>query len=144
MLSVAREGRSPEVRANARRRADFLAEVAPRTAYLAVPVRPTNVAGILGADAAALIRADALFAARLAAVELLTAHETGDFAHTGEARADLLAIAAVHPMRETAVRRLLAEDGADWSLVGELICAGELEAVDYQGERFYLCPVIRV
>jgi wyosine [tRNA(Phe)-imidazoG37] synthetase (radical SAM superfamily) len=123
--------------------ADFLAEIAPRTAYLAVPVRPTNVAGIRGSDEAALIRAHALFAARLAEVELLTGHETGEFAHTGDARADLLAIAAVHPMRETAVRRLLAEDGADWSLVGELISAGELQAVDYQGERFYLCPVIR-
>jgi len=93
--------------------ADFLAEIAPRAAYLAVPVRPTNVAGIRGADEAALIRAHALFAARLAAVELLTGHETGGFAHTADARADLLAIAAVHPMRESAVRRLLAEDRAD-------------------------------
>jgi wyosine [tRNA(Phe)-imidazoG37] synthetase (radical SAM superfamily) len=121
--------------------ADFLSDVAPRTAYLAVPVRPTNVAGIRGPDESALIRAHALFAARLAEVELLTGQETGGFAHTGNAREDLLAIAAVHPMREAAVRRLLAEDDADWTLVEELISSGDLKAVDHEGERFYLRPV---
>jgi wyosine [tRNA(Phe)-imidazoG37] synthetase (radical SAM superfamily) len=123
--------------------ADFLAELRPRTAYLAVPVRPTSVAGIRGADEAALIRAHALFAARLAEVELLTGHETGEFAHTGDAREDLLAITAVHPMREAAVRRLLAEDNAEWTLVGDLIAAGELKVVDHEGERFYLRPLVR-
>lgn len=123
--------------------ADFLAGIAPVTAYLAVPTRPPTVPSVRGCGAAGLVRAHRVFAQRLAQVELLSGHETGAFAHTGDARDDLLAIAAVHPMREVAVRRLLAENRADWSLVTELLAAGALKAVDYGGERFYLRPVVR-
>lgn len=118
--------------------ADFLAAIGPRTAYLAVPTRPTLVEGIRGMDATGLIRAHELFAARLPDVELITGHETGEFAHTGDARNDLLAITAVHPMREAAVRRLLAESNAEWAVIGELVAAGLVKVVDYAGERFYL------
>jgi wyosine [tRNA(Phe)-imidazoG37] synthetase (radical SAM superfamily) len=118
--------------------ADFLAGIAPGTAYLAVPTRPTHVEGIQGSDAAGLIRAHELFAAKLPNVELITGRETGDFAHTGDARNDLLAITAVHPMREAAVRRLLAENNAEWALIGELVAAGLVKVVEYAGERFYL------
>lgn len=118
--------------------ADFLAGIAPAAAYLAVPTRPTHVEGIQGSDAAGLIRAHELFAARLPNVELITGHEIGEFAHTGDARNDLLAITAVHPMREAAVRRLLAENKADWALIGELVAAGLVKVVEYAGERFYL------
>lgn len=123
--------------------ADFLAEIAPRTAYLAVPTRPTTVHALAAPDEAALVRAYAIFAARLPRVELLLGHETEAFAHTGDAREDLLAITAVHPMREGAVRRLLADDGADWGLVETLVREGTLKAVDHAGERFYLRPVRR-
>jgi wyosine [tRNA(Phe)-imidazoG37] synthetase (radical SAM superfamily) len=121
--------------------ADFLAGIAPRTACLAVPIRPPTVAGVHGPDEAGLIRAHAIFADRLAAVELLTGHETGAFAHTGNARDDLLAITAVHPMREADVRQLLAMDHAGWSLVEDLLRDGELKAVEYAGELYYLRPV---
>ena len=76
-------------------------------------------------------------------MELLTGHEVGQFAHTGDAREDLLAITAVHPMREGDVQRLLAEDGADWQLIETLLAAGELKALMFEGERFYLRPVRR-
>ena len=46
-------------------------------------------------------------------------------------------------MRETAVRRLLAEDGADWAVVDALLAADTLRAVEHAGERFYLRPVHR-
>jgi wyosine [tRNA(Phe)-imidazoG37] synthetase (radical SAM superfamily) len=121
--------------------ADFLAGLPLHTAYLAVPTRPTTVAGTRGTDAAGLLRAHQIFTARLPRVELLTGHEVGEFAHTGNARQDLLAVTAVHPMREDDVRRLLAADGADWSLLQQLLASGELLAVDYQGHTFYLRPV---
>jgi wyosine [tRNA(Phe)-imidazoG37] synthetase (radical SAM superfamily) len=121
--------------------ADFLAGIAPRTAYLAVPIRPPTVKAVHGPDAAGLIRAHAIFADRLAAVELLTGHETGAFAYTGNARDDLLAITAVHPMRAADVRQILARDHADWSLVEALVSRGELKAVEYEGEQYYLRPV---
>jgi len=118
--------------------AGFLAGIAPRTAYLAVPTRPTTVKGVQGADEAGLIRAHEIFAAKGLSVELLVGQEVGHFAHTGDARKDLLGITAVHPMREAAVRRLLAEDKADWSVVEALLAEGALRAVDHEGERFYL------
>lgn len=121
--------------------ADFLADIRPRVAYLAIPTRPTTVADLPGTDEAGLLRAHQIFSARLQRVELLCEHESGDFAHTGDAREDLLAVTAVHPMREDDVRRLLAEDDAEWSLVQSLLSEGSLRAVEYQGETFYLRPV---
>jgi wyosine [tRNA(Phe)-imidazoG37] synthetase (radical SAM superfamily) len=123
--------------------ADFLAGIAPRTAFLAVPIRPPTVTGTRVPDEATLVVAHEIYAARLSEVELLTGHEVGEFAHTGDAREDLLAITAVHPMREVAVRRLLAEDGAGWVLVEGLLADGTLRAVEHEGVRFYLRPVHR-
>jgi wyosine [tRNA(Phe)-imidazoG37] synthetase (radical SAM superfamily) len=121
--------------------AEFLASIGPHTAYIAIPTRPPTVASVHGSDALALTRAHEIFAARLPRVELLTGHETEAFAHTGDARIDLLGITAVHPMRESAVRQLLRDDGADWGLVESLLASGELKHVDYEGQRFYLRPV---
>jgi wyosine [tRNA(Phe)-imidazoG37] synthetase (radical SAM superfamily) len=121
--------------------AKFIAGLAPHTAWLAVPVRPPAVAGVRGTDERGLLRAHEIYAARLARVGLLTGPEPGEFAHTGDARTDLLAITAVHPMRETDVRRLLAEDHADWGLVETLLSEGALRAVNYEGQRFYMRPV---
>jgi len=121
--------------------AGFLAEIAPRTAYLAVPTRPTTVMKTHGTDESGLIRAHEIYAARLPSVELLTGHEVGEFAHTGDARTDLLAITAVHPMREPDVRPLLAKDRSDWRLVEDLLAEGTLKSAYHDGERFFLRPV---
>ena len=43
-------------------------------------------------------------------------------------------------MREGDVRRLAARDHADWSLVQSLLAEGTPEAVEYQGETFFLRP----
>lgn len=121
--------------------AAFVARLAPRTAYIAVPTRPTADRGASGAGQATVTRAYEAFAARLPSVELLIGHEGEGFAHTGEARADILSITAVHPMREVAVRELLDKDGAGWEVVESLLARGELETVDQGGERFYLRPL---
>jgi wyosine [tRNA(Phe)-imidazoG37] synthetase (radical SAM superfamily) len=123
--------------------ADFLATITPRTAYLAVPIRPTTVERVHATDEAGLIRAHQIFAARLPSVELLTGHEVGDFACTGDARADLLAITAVHPMREDDVRKLLVRDRATWDLVEDLLAEQALKSTVYAGERYFLRPVRR-
>jgi wyosine [tRNA(Phe)-imidazoG37] synthetase (radical SAM superfamily) len=123
--------------------ADFLADIAPRTAYLAVPTRPPTVEGLQGPDEVGLTRAHQIFAARLPHVELLTGHEVGHFARTGDAREDVLAITAVHPMREAAVRHLLADNHADWTLIEALLAEGELKTVEYAGEQFYLRRPVR-
>lgn len=123
--------------------ADFLRKIAAQTAYLAVPTRPTAVEGVSGASETRLTLAHELFSARLAHVELLTGHESADFPNTGDVKDNLLAITAVHPMREVAVRRLLAREHAGWDIIENLISEGTLKSVKYAGERFYLRPVKR-
>ncbi len=120
--------------------ADFLAGIRPQTAYLAVPTRPTAVAGIRGTDESGLLHARRIFSTRLPRVETLAEHEIGEFTPSGDARGDLLAITAVHPMREDDVRRLLKGNHADWRVVQSLLSEGSLKAVRYQGQTFYLRP----
>jgi hypothetical protein len=81
---------------------------------------------------------------RLSRVELLTGQEGTGFGTTGDAEADLLAITSVHPMREDAVRTLLAETGAAWSLVEGLVERGVLAQIAYRDDTFFLRRFPRV
>lgn len=58
-------------------------------------------------DEQAVTTAYQIFNEELPTVELLTGYEGNAFASTGDLVADLLAITAVHPMREDAVQNLL-------------------------------------
>ena len=118
--------------------ADYLAEVAPRTAYLAVPTRPPAVPTVRPPDADAVVRAVQLLRERLPAVECLLGYEGNAFAASGNAEADLLGITAVHPLREDAALDLLARCGADGVVLVRLVDAGELVASDYRGHTYYL------
>ena len=65
------------------------------------------------------------------------------FGTTGDVEADLLAITSVHPMREDAVRTLLAESGGDWNRVERLLEKGALAEVLYRGQKFYVRRFLR-
>jgi len=86
--------------------ADFLAELKPDKAYLAIPTRPP-AERIEPATEQALNTAYQTFVKRLSKVEYLIGYEGNAFASTGNATNDLLSITAVHPMREEAVKELL-------------------------------------
>ncbi len=120
------------------RTADFLREVSPRVAYLAIPTRPPAEQGVRPPPEARLFEAHAIFSERLTRVELLIGYEGDAFAASGDPARDLLSITAVHPMREGAVRDLLERDGADWGVVEGLIRTGNLVELAYQGYRFYM------
>jgi len=49
-----------------------------------------------------------------------------------------LAITAVHPLRESAVRALVDRSGGDWSVVEQLINDGLLIPTEFAGRRFYV------
>jgi hypothetical protein len=70
-------------------------------------------------------------------VERITDYEGDAFSATGDIEEDLLSISAVHPIREEAVRALLAGSRADWSLIERLISQGRLTETEYEGKRFY-------
>jgi len=117
--------------------AEYLARVQPAVAYLAVPTRPPAEPGVHAPDALPLTRAHQSFSARLPQVEYLIGYEGDSFASTGKIEDDILAVTAVHPLREDALRALLARAGAEWPVVERLLAAGVLRGVDYEGHRFY-------
>jgi wyosine [tRNA(Phe)-imidazoG37] synthetase (radical SAM superfamily) len=118
--------------------AAFLAELAPRTAYLAVPTRPPAVPSVRPPDEAAVNHAYQVLASRLPQVACLLGYEGNAFSASCDAEADLLAITAVHPMREDAVAELLRRCGAEPDLAHRLVDDGRLVAARYGDHRFFL------
>lgn len=123
--------------------AAFVGELAPHTAYLAVPTRPPAEPWAVPPEEAGVAQAYEIFRAFHPRVELLMGYEGDAFASTGDPVADLLSITAVHPMREVAVRRLLAQGGVPWQVVSDLVEAGRIVQVAYGPNRYFMRPVAR-
>jgi wyosine [tRNA(Phe)-imidazoG37] synthetase (radical SAM superfamily) len=117
--------------------ADRLGVLRPATAWLSVPTRPPTERFVRAPAADAIDRAREILAHRVGRVVNLTARDPDEFSGTGKVADDLIAIAAVHPLRESAVVALLRAAGADWSVVETLLERRLLSAIDYEGERFY-------
>lgn len=122
------------------RTAAFVGGLGVARAYLAVPTRPPAESWVAPASAAAIIRAWEIFRALAAPVELLVGYDGDDFTPSGRPREDLLAIAAVHPMREHAVERFLRRSAASPDLLDELLSRGELLHATYGGHRYFIRP----
>lgn len=123
--------------------ANFLATIRPAVAYLAVPTRPPAESGVRPPDEQTLTQAYQRLSAILPRVEYLIDFEGDAFGATGRVEDDILAVTAVHPLREEALRALLVKSGAGWTTVERLLTAGALRRVEYQGHRFYsrrVCP----
>lgn len=118
--------------------AAFLEAAGIGTGYVAIPTRPPSERGVGGPSEAVVCRAHAILAERVPRVEYLIGYEGDAFAASGDARADLLAITAVHPMRDSAVRAMLARSGSGWDVVDELVREGLLVPLEHGGERFYV------
>jgi len=116
----------------------FVERLQPRIAYIAAPTRPPSEPWVLPASEEAFNRAFQQFAKRLPRVELLTGFEGTGFGTTGDAVQDLLAITAVHPMREDAVLELLKKTHSDRAVLDRLVADGRLRPVTYQDRIFYL------
>ena len=118
--------------------ATFVERIRPRTAYIAAPTRPPAEPWVRPAGEEAMNRAFQRFADRLPHVELLTGFEGIGFGTTGHVVQDLLAITAVHPMREDAVLALLTKNQADRAVLDRLVADGVLRPVTYRDHIFYL------
>jgi wyosine [tRNA(Phe)-imidazoG37] synthetase (radical SAM superfamily) len=119
----------------------FLAGTGFSRVYLAVPVRPPAVSGTHGPDEAVLTRIHQQWSALGLDVELLTGPEGEDFAYGGDLERELLALTAVHPLRQAGLDSLLAKAGADRSGVERLLRDGRLKQVAYGGNTFYVRAV---
>lgn len=116
----------------------FVAGAGIQLAYLAIPHRPPADPTVSCPDEAVVTRAWHTLAERVARVELLTAYEGDEFPPLDDPRGQLLAVTAVHPMRESAVHALLTRAGMDMALAQELVDSGELRQVSHDGEVFYV------
>ena len=119
--------------------AEFLAQLDPAKAYLSIPTRPPAEKWVQPPEEASINQAYQVFCERLRSVELLIRYEGNAFAFTGDdVKEELLGITSVHPMREEALRELLAKAKADWSVVEDLIDQEQLQELRYEGKRYYL------
>jgi wyosine [tRNA(Phe)-imidazoG37] synthetase (radical SAM superfamily) len=124
--------------------AGFLSQLKPDKAYLAIPTRPPAESWVQPPNEQVLNRAYQILAESVDNVEYLIGYEGNEFAFTGDVEEDILSITAVHPMREEAVRRLLARAKRDWPLIRRLIDQGKITETEYRGKRFYTRTLPRV
>ncbi len=117
---------------------DFLAELKPDRAYLAVPTRPPAVRSVKAATEQVLTEAHQVLNKRVDSIECLISYEGDAFAFSGNVTEDLLAITSVHPMRKEAVAQLLSKAGAGWEVVEKLTRDGTLVELTYEGHKFYM------
>ena len=118
--------------------ADFLGKLAPDRTYLSIPTRPPAEKSVHAPGEAALNRIFQIISQQVNHLELISSYEGNAFASTGNVAEDVLAITSVHPMREEAVRALLAKSGSDWQQVTQLINEGQLIQTEYEGQIFYV------
>jgi wyosine [tRNA(Phe)-imidazoG37] synthetase (radical SAM superfamily) len=118
----------------------YLEALGPGVAYLSIPTRPPAEGWVRAPEEEVVLRAWLSLAARLSAtrVELLIGDEGNAFASTGDTRADLLAITAVHPMRAEAVAGLLARSRQGWPVVEALLAEGRLARREHGGRTFFV------
>ena len=118
--------------------ADFLAQLKPNKAYLAIPTRPPAKKEVKAASESAINTAYQIFTDKLGSVEYLIGYEGNAFAFTGQVEDDLLSITSVHPMRQEAVMEFLKKASTDWKVIEKLIKDGRLLELEYEGRKFYM------
>ncbi len=121
--------------------AHFIDGLNVTTSYLSVPTRPPAVRGVRPPSPTRLNVAYQVFSRCNDRVEMLIGYEGDEFTSTGDVAQDLLSICAVHPMRRSAVERLLARAGGGWATVDLLVADGRLIEVAFEGHDYYLRPI---
>jgi wyosine [tRNA(Phe)-imidazoG37] synthetase (radical SAM superfamily) len=118
--------------------ANFLLDLKPDNAYIAIPTRPPAERWVKPSDEKDLNRAYQIFNDKLKNVEYLIGYEGNAFAFTGNVEDDLLSITSVHPMREEGVKMLLSKADSNWDVIDKLIKENKLVEIEYLGKRFYM------
>ncbi len=116
----------------------FLRDAGFTRSYLSIPTRPTPYAAITAPDEDTVNHAYQVLSRFIEHVEYLVGYEGDAFAATGDPRADILGITAVHPMRASAIEELLERSGSSWQIVDDLIAAGSLVETTYRDDTFFV------
>ena len=120
--------------------AEFLVDLKPEKAFVAIPTRPPAESWVKPAREHVINLAYQKFSKKLGVdrVEYLIGYEGNGFAFTGNVVEDLISITSVHPMREDAVEKFLEKADTDWSVVHDLIKKGKLIELEFEGHKFYM------
>lgn len=116
----------------------FLGLLRPGVSYLSVPLRPPADSAVSMPDQDELNRVFQFLKPRVRNLEYLIGYEGDSFSSTGDVVRDILAIAAVHPLRREALEKMLREAGSTWAAIEPILARGDLKASQYQGNTFYL------
>lgn len=115
-----------------------IAELHPDIAYLSAPTRPPAEAWVEPPSEEQILSAYNIFKHAGIPVELNVEHEMGDFVAGTDIAGSILAIAAVHPIRESDLKKMLTRAGASNTVVQELVREDRLLRREYRGEVFYV------
>ena len=109
-------------------------------AYVAVPIRPPAEKWVRPASEEVVNNAFQVFEKELGLdrVECLVDCEGHAFSHIENARADLLGITSVHPMRLEAVKEFLQAAGADWQVITQLLRENKIKRIEFEGNTYYM------
>ncbi len=120
--------------------AEFLVNLKPVKAYVAVPTRPPAENWVKPASEHVINLAYQKFREKLGEdrVEYLIGYEGDSFAFTGNFVEDLMSITSVHPMREDALENFLKKANSDWGVVYDLIKKGKLIELEFENHKFYM------
>lgn len=116
----------------------YLQQLAPEKSYLSIPTRPPAETWVKPPDAEALQRILSFLSAKIDFLDLLFETEVADFIATGNIYEAILSIAAVHPIREEALRFMIDHAGEEWKVVEELLAQKKLTSILYREELFYM------
>lgn len=122
---------------HARALAGWFSRIRPTVAYVTIPTRPPTDKGVVPPGENRFNEVCRVLKGGGCPVVCLEEEEAGLFTSTGDVAQDLLAITAVHPMEEEAVRRFLDERHADWTVVESLMTEGEIVELHYRDKRFF-------
>ncbi len=118
--------------------ADFLGELKPDIAYIAIPTRPPAEKWVKPANEIVINHAYQIFSQKVKKVEYLIGYEGNEFSASGNFEKDIMDITAVHPMREDAVRELLKNCNEKEETLKKMISEGKIMAVEYRGKKYYM------
>ena len=117
---------------------NFLLELQPFKSYLSIPTRPPAESWVKPPDAETLQRILHQVEQKVTFIDLLFEAEEDDFSSTGDLLEDILSTTAVHPIRESALKRMVERANADWNRVESFVQTGKLTRISYRGVYFYL------
>ena len=116
----------------------FFQELQPFKSYFSIPVRPPAEPWVKVPDSEAIQIILDVIQQELPFADVLFDQENADFVSTGNMVDDILAILAVHPIYEKALRAMLKRAGADWSIIEGLLKYGLLSTIQYRDQLFFL------